>query len=528
VLLFTTIRELNSYLVSYRNRSTIGLVPTMGALHEGHLSLIKRAIAQNDLVVVSIFVNPLQFAPTEDLAKYPRQLARDADLCQKVGVNAIFAPTAAELGIRGDNPSHNTTTTVIPPTTMTSVLCGKFRPGHFAGVATIVTKLFNIVRCDRAYFGQKDAQQLAIIRRLVADLNLPLKIVTCEIVRESSGLALSSRNQYLTAPESQIAASIYQSLQQAKIAFEDGETQVERLIDRVRQELNKQPEVKIQYIELVDLHTLEILETIETSGLMAIAAYVGSTRLIDNIVLKRQPIIAIDGPAGAGKSTVTRRVAHQLKLLYLDTGAMYRAVTWWVMQSNLKINDEDSIAKLISEVDIQLVSPDSADLPSIVYVNDTDVTQVIRTPEVTKLVSTISAQAAVRQKLVKMQQDFGAKGGIIAEGRDIGTNVFPDAELKIFLTASPAERARRRSGDLQSQGYQNIDLEQLAREIQQRDELDSNRVISPLKKADDAIELITDGISIDEVIQKIIDLYHDAVNVSPPINADKRGRSIEC
>jgi pantoate ligase / CMP/dCMP kinase len=517
VLLLKTIPELNSYLANYRNRSTIGLVPTMGALHEGHLSLMKRAIAENEIVVVSIFVNPLQFAPTEDLAKYPRQLERDAELCQKVGVTAIFAPTAAELGIEGD-----ATTTVIPPTKMTSVLCGKFRPGHFAGVATIVTKLFNIVRCDRAYFGQKDAQQVAIIRRLVADLNLPLKIVTCSIVRELSGLALSSRNQYLTAAETEIAASIYHSLQQAKIAFDGGETQATKLIDRVRQELNKQPEVKIQYIELVDPHTLEILETIETGGLIAIAAYVGSTRLIDNIVLKnRQPIIAIDGPAGAGKSTVTRRVAQQLGLLYLDTGAMYRAVTWWVMQSKMEVSNEAAIAQLVSGVEIELVSPDRADLPTIVYINGTDVTQAIRTPEVTKLVSTISAQAAVRQKLVKMQQYFGAKGGIIAEGRDIGTNVFSDAELKIFLTASPAERARRRSGDLQSQGYQNIDLEQLAREIQQRDELDSNRAISPLKKADDAIELITDGMSIDEVIRKIIELYHKAVNVSPPINVDE-------
>lgn len=515
VFLFKTIQELNSYLASHRDRLSIGLVPTMGALHEGHLSLIQTAISQNEIVIVSIFVNPLQFAPTEDLDQYPRQLEKDVRLCQELGVHVVFAPTATELGIKGDAASFAKTTTVIPPATMTEVLCGRFRPGHFQGVATIVTKLFNIVLCDRAYFGQKDAQQVAIIRRLVADLNLPIAIVTCPIVRDASGLALSSRNRYLTPTETEIAAAIYRSLQQSLIAFKQGETNAQILIDRVRQKLNSFPEVKIQYIELVDPHTLEILDSIENEGLLAIAAYVGSTRLIDNIVLqKRQPIIAIDGPAGSGKSTVTRRVAQQLGLLYLDTGAMYRAVTWSVIKSNLEISDEAAIAKLVRGVEIELVSPDAADLPTIVYINGTDVTQAIRTPEVTKLVSAISAQAAVREELVKMQQSWGEKGGIIAEGRDIGTKVFPNAELKIFLTASVAERAKRRSGDLQNQGQQNIDLEQLAKDIQHRDELDSNRSISPLKKADDAIELITDGMSISEVIQKIIDLYYEAIRSS--------------
>jgi pantoate ligase/cytidylate kinase len=513
MFVFYSIQEVNSYLADYRNRSSIGLVPTMGALHDGHLSLIKKAIEQNDIVIVSIFVNPLQFAPTEDLAKYPRQLEKDCQLCEKLGVNAVFAPNAEELGIKGDAASQGATTTVIPPAKMTQILCGKFRQGHFEGVATIVTKLFNIIRCDRAYFGQKDAQQVAIIRRLVADLNLPVEIITCPIIREKSGLALSSRNQYLSVTETEIAGVIYRSLQQAEIAFKNGETNSQILIDRVRKCLNSIPEVKIQYIELVDPHTLEILHTIETQGLLAIAAYLGSTRLIDNIVLhKRQPIIAIDGPAGAGKSTVTRRVAQQLGLLYLDTGAMYRAVTWLTIDSQLEISDQVGIARLIKDVEIELISPETEELPTIVYINGADVTKTIRTPEVTKLVSAISAQAAVREKLVEMQKSWGEKGGIIAEGRDIGTNVFPDAELKIFLTASVQERARRRSGDLQNQGQQNIDLETLAKDIQKRDELDSNRSISPLKKADDAIELITDGMSIDRVIQKIIDLYYRAID----------------
>ncbi|GAB4528879.1 MAG: bifunctional pantoate--beta-alanine ligase/(d)CMP kinase [Pleurocapsa sp.] len=509
MLLFQTITELQSYLATQRDKRQIGLVPTMGALHRGHGSLIQRAIAQNDLVVVSIFVNPLQFSPTEDLAEYPRQLELDSQFCRELGVDIIFAPTVAEMKIAGDTDSQSTTTTVIPPQSMTSVLCGQFRPGHFQGVATIVTKLLHIIQCDRAYFGQKDAQQLAIIRRLVEDLNLPVEIIGCPIIRESSGLALSSRNQYLNATEKQQGAAIYRSLQQAATAFKQGENNPRILLDLVKQELAATPEVKIQYVELVDPQTLASLKTVENTGLLAIAAYVGSTRLIDNILLQpRQPIIAIDGPAGAGKSTVTRLVAHQLGLLYLDTGAMYRAVTWLVMASGIEIDDEEAIASLVKDVKIELISPNGANLPIEVLINGREVTQEIRTPEVTAQVSAIAAQSAVREALVTMQQSWGEQGGVIAEGRDIGTNVFPNAELKIFLTASPQERARRRSQDLANQGYENIDLEQLTQEIQQRDEQDSNRAIAPLKQADDAIELITDGLTVEEVVEKIVNLYH--------------------
>ena len=241
--------------------------------------------------------------------------------------------------------------------------------------------------------------------------------------------------------------------------------------------------------------------------LLAIAAYVGSTRLIDNIVLKkRQPIVAIDGPAGAGKSTVTRRVAHQLGLLYLDTGAMYRAVTWLVMKSNIPLDDESAIANLIANVNLKLTSPNAVNLPAIVHIDNQEVTTDIRTPEVTANVSAIAAQSAVRAKLLKMQQQWGVEGGIIAEGRDIGTNVFPDAELKIFLTASVEERAKRRWQDLQNQG-RDIELQQLAQDIQKRDEQDSNRAIAPLKQADDAVKIITDNLTIEQVVAKIVELY---------------------
>ncbi|WP_036485999.1 bifunctional pantoate--beta-alanine ligase/(d)CMP kinase [Myxosarcina sp. GI1] len=512
MLVIKTIAELRSYLAS-RHSAQIGLVPTMGALHQGHLSLIERAIAETDTVVVSIFVNPLQFAPTEDLQQYPRQLEADFQLCQRLGVDVVFAPTVEAMNLKGDSAAQSLTTTVVPPADLITVLCGKFRSGHFEGVATIVTKLFNIVRCNRAYFGQKDAQQLAIIRQVVADLNIPVEIVGCPIVREASGLALSSRNQYLTADQKESAAQIYQGLLQAQAAFKQGENHSQILVDLVKQKLTNLAEVKIQYIELVHPQTLKPLNEVKQQGLLAIAAHVGSTRLIDNILLKkRQPIIAIDGPAGAGKSTVTRRVAQKLKLLYLDTGAMYRAVTWLVMQSNLALDNEEAIADLVEEAKIELIPPDAIDLPTGVYINKQDVTQTIRTPEVTANVSTIAAQAAVREALVSMQQKWGFEGGVIAEGRDIGTNVFPDAELKIFLTASAAERAKRRSQDLARQGESNIDLEQLTREIRQRDEKDSNRAIAPLKKAPDAIELVTDDLSIDVVTQKIVELYRERID----------------
>lgn len=524
MVLLQTISELRTHLAVHRQNShKIALVPTMGALHQGHISLIERANAENNVVVVSIFVNPLQFAPTEDLSSYPRQLERDLEICQELGVDLVFAPEPAEINSSGDTRSLSSTTAVVPPANMTGVLCGNYRPGHFQGVATIVTKLFNIVQPDRAYFGQKDAQQLAIIRRLVKDLNIPVEIVSCPIVRERSGLALSSRNQYLTPDEKQQAAVIYRSLQKARLAFDRQQLKARDLISLVEGEL-KQVEgvkrsrdassraafncVKIQYVELVDPATLEPIEQIEHSGLLAIAAYVGSTRLIDNIVLQKpQPIVAIDGPAGAGKSTVTRRLAHKLDLLYLDTGAMYRAVTWLAMESGTDIKDEEAIAFLIADLDLKLTSPNGADLPTVVHVNGQEVTNAIRTPEVTANVSAIAAQSAVREKLVEMQQQWGKEGGLIAEGRDIGTNVFPNAELKIFLTASAAERARRRWQDLQNQGRDDIKIEQLERDIQQRDEKDSNREIAPLKKADDAIELITDNLTIDEVVEKIVDLY---------------------
>jgi pantoate ligase / CMP/dCMP kinase len=218
------------------------------------------------------------------------------------------------------------------------------------------------------------------------------------------------------------------------------------------------------------------------------------------------PIIAIDGPAGAGKSTVTRSIAAVLGLVYLDTGAMYRALTWLVLQSGVDVSDVNGIAALLENLTIELL-PAPLPQPMGVKVNGRDVTDAIRTLEVTNNVSTVSALALVREKLVRLQQLYGEKGGIVAEGRDIGTNVFPHAELKIFLTASVGERARRRWKELQEKNVEGVDLARIEREIQERDDRDSKRAIAPLKQADDAILVITDGLSIAEVVDRIVGLY---------------------
>ncbi|WP_069791414.1 bifunctional pantoate--beta-alanine ligase/(d)CMP kinase [Cyanobacterium sp. IPPAS B-1200] len=492
------IPELRKILAAV-NQKKVGFVPTMGALHNGHESLIKRARLSTDFVVVSIFVNPLQFGVNEDLEKYPRQLAKDEQICSNLGVDVLFIPSEVDMKTLEKN-----TTFVNPPVSMMARLCGRYRDGHFQGVATIVTKLINLVQPDVAFFGQKDAQQVAIIRRMVNDLFIPVKIESCPIIREDSGLAMSSRNQYLTPEEKDKAKVLYGSLKTANVAFLAGERQVEGLISKAMRKLQQVPTIKVQYLEIVDPVNLEPLETIEEKGLMAIAAYCGTTRLIDNLMLKvKKPIIAIDGPAGAGKSTISRKIAQELGLLYLDTGAMYRAITWLIMDKKIALEDTKAIALEVAKANIELFPHDDLKLPVMVKVNQQDVTTAIRTPAVTKNVSQIASQKAVRDKLVKLQQAYGQQGGIVAEGRDIGTNVFPHADLKIFLTASVSARAKRRSHDLQQQGEKNIDLPQLEKDIAQRDLLDSTRELAPLKQASDAIVINTDNLTIPEVTEQI-------------------------
>ncbi len=499
MIIVTRISQLNRQRNKIADQVKIGFVPTMGALHLGHESLIKKAVSETDFVIVSIFVNPLQFGENEDLDQYPRPLEEDKAICERLGVQLLFAPSSSQM-----KTMSRETTMVNPPQSMISVLCGRYRPEHFVGVATIVTKLFNLVRPHVAFFGEKDAQQVAILNRMVEDLKIPINIQTCPIIREESGLALSSRNQYLTVEQKREAILLNRSLKLVQNAFNGGEKNVNHLLSMLIQQFNYHPHIQLQYAQIVDTKTLQPLTTITNSALMAIAAYCGNTRLIDNQILTvKKPIIAIDGPAGAGKSTVSRRLAHNLGFLYLDTGAMYRAITWLVMDNKVMVSDENAIAQLVDQANIELLPSDDLTIPVTVKINQQNITKEIRTPAVTAQVSQIAAQQAVRAKLVQLQQEYGMQGGIVAEGRDIGTNVFPHAQVKILLTATPQARAKRRLLDLQNQGETNIDLAKLTAEIEHRDYLDSTREIAPLQKAEDAIEIITDDLTIEQVIDKI-------------------------
>lgn len=258
---------------------TIGFVPTMGYLHEGHESLIKKAFEENDKVIVSIFVNPTQFGPNEDLSRYPRDLERDKELCMKNNVDIIFNPSVEEM-------YNNDFTTFIDMEKLTEGLCGKSRPTHFRGVCTVVTKLFNIVNADKAYFGEKDAQQLAITKRLVRDLNINIEIVGCPIIREHDGLAKSSRNTYLSSKERQAAVILNTALQGAKEIIDNGERNSNIIKNYILDKLYSEPLAKVDYVEVVDALTLSEVSKIEKDTLIAIAVYIGKTRLIDNFTFK--------------------------------------------------------------------------------------------------------------------------------------------------------------------------------------------------------------------------------------------------
>lgn len=279
-----------------RQGKRLGLVPTMGALHEGHLSLVRAAKANSEVVVVSIFVNPTQFGPNEDFAKYPRNLEKDCELLEREGADVVFAPGAEEMYPekspllptpgRSGAPSSSKPATWVTVEGLSDRLCGKSRPGHFRGVATVVAKLFNIVEPDVALFGQKDAAQVAVIKRMVRDLNMPVQIEVCPIVRESDGLALSSRNAYLSAEERKMALVLHASLQRAQKVFADGEREAAKISAEAKKAFVWQPAVRLDYLEIVNPDSLEPLETIGQKSLVAVAAFVGNTRLIDNILLE--------------------------------------------------------------------------------------------------------------------------------------------------------------------------------------------------------------------------------------------------
>ncbi len=279
IRILRTVGELREWRRGLDKGQTVGLVPTMGAIHEGHLSLARASVAQCDVTVASIFVNPIQFGPTEDLAKYPRPFERDVELLSGAGVGAVFAPEPVAMYPEGAS-------TYVVEESVSQGLCGQYRPGHFRGVTTVVLKLFNLVQPDRAYFGQKDAQQCAVLKRMVRDLNVPVEMVVCPIVREADGLALSSRNVYLSPDERARALVLSRSLRAARDAWQAGERSAKAIREAGIACILATAGVHVQYWEVVHPETLAPLAAVGDDGaLLAVAAFVGQTRLIDNLVL---------------------------------------------------------------------------------------------------------------------------------------------------------------------------------------------------------------------------------------------------
>ena len=278
--LVKTIKEVREIVNEWKKEGlSVGFIPTMGYLHEGHKSLIERSVKENDRTVVSIFVNPIQFGPNEDLASYPRDIIHDKELVESVNADLIFNPEVEEM-----YGSHFTT--LVNTKEVSENLCGAKRPVHFGGVCTVLTKLFNIVNPTRAYFGQKDAQQLAVVKRFVKDLNFDIEIIGCPIIREADGLAKSSRNTYLNEEERKAALILYKSLKLGLEAIKDGKRDTKEIIDIITKSIEKEPLARIDYVSIVDNENIQYIEKIQGEILCAIAVYIGKTRLIDNFIYK--------------------------------------------------------------------------------------------------------------------------------------------------------------------------------------------------------------------------------------------------
>ncbi len=505
-----TILKTKADLESWRhevNGFPIYFIPTMGGIHKGHKKIIEiaRRLSEKNKanVVVSIFVNPLQFEKGEDYEKYPREFNKDCKEAYNAGANVIWAPKFEDLFPGGEDAHFK----IQAPIQLQRHLCGAFRKKHFDGVATVVVRLIKQLRPNKIFLGEKDWQQLVILRKMVKDLSIPLKIQAIPTIRDTDGLPYSSRNLYLSREERSKALALPQVMTKASTLYKNNEC---IKIDSLKKILEDNG-LKVEYLEIVDAHNLNpINDNKNKLPLIAAAIFCGQTRLIDHtFLMNRNPIVAIDGPAGAGKSTVTKRFAQKLGLVYLDTGAMYRAVTWLIQQQNIDHSNDLEVSNALDNLnlDIKLLN----DGNQKVLLNDIDITNEIRSPKVTSEVSLFASNKIIREKLTAQQQKIGKKGGLVAEGRDIGTSVFPDADLKIFLTASANVRARRRAYDLKNQGYNVPEISELEAQIKERDHLDATRKISPLLKAEDAQEIVTDGMNIEEVIDCLIGIFRNRI-----------------
>ncbi len=494
-------KELEKW-ISKLNKS-INFIPTMGNLHEGHIQLIKSAKNENQNInLVSIFVNPLQFDNNEDLKNYPQTIEEDIEIAFSNGADAIFIPSTNDIY----PPNNKSIIHIKASKDLSSALCGLKRVGHFDGVCTVVYRLLNLIKPKNLYLGEKDWQQLLILRNMVKVMKLGINIKSIPTYRDSNGIPFSSRNTLLSREERKHIELFSNELQNAKNIYkEEKKINLKKIIKKLELE-----NISVEYLENLNPYTFNKVSDNENISILAGAIICGNTRLIDHVFLmKRNPIIAIDGPAGSGKSTITKLIAKKLNLLYLDTGAMYRALSWFLKKENINYFKENELNKILQNINIFFKS--NSQSSQDIFINNFCVTDQIRSQEISAIVSKIAAIKEIREFLVKEQRKIGTEGGLVAEGRDIGTKVFPNAELKIFLTASIDERAKRRKLELDNRSSTEIDFNELKKLIQKRDFEDSNREISPLKKANDAIEFCTDGYTIDEVVEKIIDIYFEKV-----------------
>ncbi len=500
-IILETIEELSKW--RNHHNDDINFVPTMGDLHSGHEKLIQSA--KNSYfgsTLVSIFVNPLQFNNKEDLKSYPPKSIKDHEIAFQSGADVIFIPREEELLDKNCQDLNF----IRASKELNSTLCGLNRIGHFDGVCTVVYRLLKLVQPQLLFLGEKDWQQLLIIKNMLKEMKLNIKIKSIPTQRDQDGIPYSSRNKLLKTKDREKLIFFSQKLNEAKNTFLK-----EDRLDLV--ELTKEIEgknINIEYLKVVDAFSLKEAIPSEKISMLAGAIKCGNTRLIDHVFLmKTQPIIAIDGPAGSGKSTVTKVLAKKLKLLYLDTGAMYRALSWFLINENIDYSNNDQLKKSLKGLSI--VFKTDVNSNQDILINDICVTKLIRTQEINSIVSKIASIPAVREFLVNEQRQIGASGGLVAEGRDIGTKVFPNATLKIYLTASIDERAKRRKLELEDNEYGSIELSIIKEQIKQRDQNDMNRSHSPLIKAKDAILIESDGLSVEKIVENIIDIYNEKI-----------------